>query len=214
MIVKSQYAFIFLTMMLLHACSVKGPVHFYGGQPLAENETAQLTVPAPITVVKIDGRDVDIPSTEEGTYEIYLLPGEHTIQFKYALYWGDNVSGMLVTSEDVGVNSQFKAGEKYKIDYVAPKGQEEAYEMAQTFKAVLKDESTGNQVASVPLTELTLKSINTAEPVNVSRPETLTADSAVNEDPVKRLKFWWLLTNEEQRKEFKTWMKAAEKLQP
>ena len=100
----AQRIFIVFSVIWLQACSsVSGPVHFYSGQPRPDNQTARLKVPAAITVVKIDGKKVEVPSKDDGFYQVYLLPGLHRIDFKYDLSWGDNVSGMLIRSDVVGV---------------------------------------------------------------------------------------------------------------
>lgn len=139
----------------LQACStVEGPIHFYPGQIRPGNETIRLQVPAPITVVKIDGRKIDVPSENEGFYEIYLLPGVHRIDFKYELSWGDEVSGILVKSDVVGVESQFFAGKNYELSYPVPTEQEEAYHMALKFEAQLHELESGRRVTSRPIAEL------------------------------------------------------------
>jgi len=209
---------------------VDGPVHFYSGQPRHNSETARLQIPGPITVKKIDGKKVDVPSIDDGFYEIYLLPGIHRIDFKYEQYWGDNISGMLMKSDVVGVETRFFAGMNYELTYPVPNSEEEADEIASQFKAKLLEKKTGRQVASrstAELDEFRIKtpiiysSGNATQPkVNhapitksiggVTVPTNINADTAVREDTVKRMKFWWLMANEEERKRFKEWMKSAE----
>ena len=41
-------------------------------------------------------------------------------------------------------------------------------------------------------------------------PADINAENAVHEDSVKRLKFWFLMANEKERKLFKKWMKSIE----
>ena len=237
--IQSMCLLLFALVGLQACSSVEGPVHFYSGQARSNSETARLNVPAPLTVVKIDGREVEVPSKNEGFYEIYLLPGVHRIDFKYELSWGDEVSGMLVKSEVVGVESQFFAGKLYELTYPVPTELEEAYGMTRDFKAQLQEKDTGRQIASRPTTELnefrskspvaksmsdttqlkakplptvetfgatTTKNINAA----VQVPTDIKADTVVREDAVKRLKFWWLIANEEERNLFKKWMKSVE----
>ena len=145
---KIQRTFLLLFALLwLQACStVSGPVHFYSGQPRPHSETARLRVPGPITVKKIDGRAVEVPSIEEGFYEIYLLPGLHRIDFRYELYWGDGATGMMMKSDVVGVETRFYAGLNYELSYPVPKEQDEAYEMALKFKAMSDDGVDGRAV--------------------------------------------------------------------
>lgn len=257
---KIQYILSLLLLLGLQACSsVEGPVHFYAGQPRPPAETAQLKVPAALTVVKIDGREVKVPSQTEGYYAIYLLPGVHRVDFKYELSWGDNDSGMLVKSDVVGVESQFFAGKKYELVYPVPTEEEEAFWMARRFKAQLVEMDTGRQIATRPTTELNAirskaamadpgsatiqanvkpvtttgstgdmvptdfnadiglpkdtdkhKPEATVDSTGVAVPANINEESAVREDSVKRLKFWWLMANEEERSRFKKWLKFLE----
>ncbi|MCK5385606.1 MAG: DUF2057 family protein [Gammaproteobacteria bacterium] len=231
MTLKTQHILLLFSLIWIQSCStVSGPVHFYSGQPRHNSETARLHIPGPITVKKIDGKKVDVPSIDDGFYEIYLLPGIHRIDFKYELYWGDNISGMLMESDVVGVETRFFAGMNYELTYPVPNDEEEADEMTSQFKAKLLEKKTGRQVASrstAELDEFRIKtpikysSGNATQPkVNhapitksiggVMVPTDITADTAVREDTVKRMKFWWLMANEEERKRFKEWMKSAE----
>ena len=82
---------LFFSLIWLVACSVSGPVHVYPGKPRPRDEIAQVRVPGPISVTEIDKQKVEVPSQEDGFYEIYLLPGLHRIDFKYDLYVGDNI---------------------------------------------------------------------------------------------------------------------------
>ena len=227
---KIQKILFLLLVVGLQACnSVPGPVHFYSGQPQPESKTAHLRVPGPITVVKIDGRKIKVPSDEDKYYDIYLLPGVHRVDFKYEMAWGDNTSGMLIRSEIVGVESRFYAGKTYELVYRKPSDLDDAYDniMGNEFKARLVEKDTGRSVASRSVSELnefrmaivsTEKSVvsEQVKPVPsmdtniVSTPKDIDADTAAREDAVKRLKFWWLMANKEERKQFKQWLESIE----
>ena len=140
---------------------MSGPVHFYEGAPRPDNETAKILVPGPITVEKIDGKEVDVPSIEEGHYEIYLLPGVHRIDFRYELFWGDPISGMMVTTDDEAFETLFNAGTVYKITYTPPKDAEEAYWLTGSINARLIESETNRKVESHPAGELDEKGITT-----------------------------------------------------
>jgi uncharacterized protein YccT (UPF0319 family) len=60
-----------------------------------------------------------------------------------------------------------------------------------------------NPVVDVNKLEPTKQSTEPAQPLP-------SADTAVKEDTVKRLKFWWLMSNESEREEFKRWMKTVD----
>jgi uncharacterized protein YccT (UPF0319 family) len=210
-----------IAVSLLISCSVTGPVRFYSGPPRPLDQLAIVKVPAAITVRSIDGQKVKSPSMETGTYELQLEPGHHLIAFRYYLNWVTGDSGMMVASKDVGVDTVFEAGKTYEIRYKVPRNADEAYDFMTSFDATLVDLSSGQQYNSYEIqnldTILAAKRLGvnaTASQVGVpaattTPAPTLSADAAVKEDPVKRLKFWWLMANEQQRKEFSQWMKTA-----
>ena len=211
-----------LSALLLMACSPTGPVRFYSGPPLPENKLAIVSVPGPITVRSIDGQEVKSPSQETGSYELHLQPGHHLIDFRYDLYWGTNDTGMMVTSKDTGVDAVFEAGKTYEIRYKVPSNADEAKNYLSDFHATLVDRSSGQVYSSYEIQNLdavlAAKKMNepAASTANTSTATqaapimpTSTADAAVKEDPVKRLKFWWLMANANERKQFKEWMKTA-----
>ena len=232
MTLENQRIFLILfSLIWIQACTVvSGPVHFYSGQPRNKSETARLSIPGPITVMKIDGRKVDVPSIDEGFYEIYLLPGIHRIDFKFEQYWGDNLDGIYIKSNVVGVESHFFAGKNYELTYPIPKGPDEAFEMSFQFKAKLVETKTGRQVASRSTAELDEFRIRApithsnegiiqskVKPVPIVEftgsntvPTDINADTAARKDAVKRMKFWWLMANEKERSRFKDWMKSVE----
>jgi uncharacterized protein YccT (UPF0319 family) len=214
-----------VALVWLAACSTSGPVHFYSGEPRPASQTAHVIVPGPITVFAIDGKKVDVPSQEDGSYNIYLLPGVHRIDFRYELYWGSAVSGMIVQSDKVGVETRFAAGKTYEIKYPVPNDETDAHELAANFKASLIERETGRQVAARPVEQLDAHGVKTAlvqpskpaqpvsspEPSHTSAPPAgIDAATAAHEDAVKRLKFWWLMASPEERAQFKGWMKSVE----
>ena len=216
-----------LLFAFLHACAVQDPVQLYSGPKRPAEETVHLRVPGPITVVKLDGKEVDVPSLENDYYNIYLLPGLHRIDFKYVLFWGDNTSGMVVASDVVAVETRMSAGKTYTLTYHEPATEEEAYEMSQAFKATLVEQGTGRKVASRTPEELNIQGITTTlitQPMGTSAsqpagqsanttgitPPGIDAGTAAHEDAVKRLKFWWLIANQDERKEFKQWLQTLE----
>jgi uncharacterized protein YccT (UPF0319 family) len=215
---------VFFSAMLVMACSPTGPVRFYSGPPQPKDKLAIIVVPAPITVRSIDGQEVDSPSKESGSYEVQLTPGHHLIAFRYELFWGTNDSGTLIKSHEVGVDAEFEAGKTYAIRYKVPSSTSEAADFRTDFTATLVDQSGGQQYRSYVIRNmdnvLAAKRIGTAaattNPATAAatiRPSAaspgLSADAAEKANPVKRLKFWWLMANEQERKQFTQWMKTA-----
>jgi uncharacterized protein YccT (UPF0319 family) len=205
------------------ACAPTGPIRFYPGPPQPTEKLAIVSVPGPLSVLSIDGQTIKSPSQETGSYDLQLPPGHHLIAFRYDLYWGTTETGMMVKSKPTGVDAVFEAGKTYEIRYKVPRNADEASNYLTDFAATLIDQSTGQQYSSYEIRDLNkalaAKKINQGmsastqianpAPVVAGSNPVLNADSAVKEDPVKRLKFWWLMANAQERKQFTEWMKTA-----
>jgi len=211
-----------LLAIFMSACSATGPLRFYEGPPKPPDQLAIVIVPAAITVRSIDGKSVDSPSKVSGTYQLQLLPGFHLIAFRYEYYWGTNDSGRLIKSKQIGVDAVFDAGVTYTLKYKEPQDKEGAEDLALHFSTTLVNDQTNQSYTSYEVENPTAvfaakRNSNGQSPVvqtdNAAHGETKSmtdqADQAVSQDPVKRLKFWWLMSNDKQRKEFTDWMKGA-----
>lgn len=224
-----------LSPLVLMACSVKGPIKYYEGPTRPDDQIAIVTVPAAISMRSIDGKDVKSPSKESGTYDVQLPPGHHLIVFRYYNYWPYGDAGIMIKSKDVGINTTFEAGKHYVISYPVPQRLEEAENFFSDFSATMVDTSSGKKFSSFEVNDqsslfaqikgyfssdsgtnkATATTTADAAPAVAAATMTATAataasaDAAVKEDPVKRLKFWWLMANESERKEFTEWMKNA-----
>lgn len=201
---------VFLAGILLQACTPTGPVKFYEGAARPAGQIARVKVPGPITVLEIDGREIRSPSTDEGFYELQLPPGAHRLTFRYELYWGSSVSGMIIKSDPVEINHNFAAGKVYELVYEKPASEDEAYTLADDFKATLVETDGSTRIVSRSPDERSVLpppstgAITTRTPV-VANPMP-GAQEAVNEDAVKRLKFWWLMADEAERDAFRKWI--------
>ncbi len=201
--------FLFLAVILLQACAPTGPVKFYEGMTRPAGQIARVKVPGPITALEIDGRKIHSPFTEEGFYELHLPPGAHRLIFKYELYWGSADSGMIIKSDPIEFNHNFAAGKVYELVYKKPASEDEAYTMANDFQATLVDADGSTRVVSRSLDERTVAPASFSEPATTKTPVANlmpSAEQAVNEDAVKHLKFWWLMTDEAERDEFRKWI--------
>lgn len=216
---KYRATLLLVLSALLMACSATGPVRFYSGPPKQKDQLAIVEVPAAISVLSIDGKAVDSPSKESGSYEVQLEPGFHLIEFRYVLFWGTYESGKLVKSKNTGVDAVFEAGKTYAIRYKKPQDADEAEDFFNDFKANLVDLSSGKQYSSYEIKDLEatlaahqakMQAASQAPAVTTGTGSSLpNAETATNADPLKRLKFWWLMANQQERKEFTQWMKTA-----
>lgn len=217
---RYRITLLFILSALLMACSATGPVRFYSGPPKPADQLAIVKVPAPITVLSIDGKAVDAPSIESGSYELQLEPGFHLIEFRYEYFWGSRDSGLFVKSKHTGVDAVFEAGNRYAIRYKKPQDASEAEDFFSDFHAKLVNLSTGKQYSSYVIKNLeamlaarqaqtkTKASAQVSATANAG-PAMPSAAAATKADALKRLKFWWLMANQQQRKQFRHWMKTA-----
>lgn len=228
--------FIFTCSIIVTACSV-GPVRTYEGAPKSRDQVAHVVVPGAVSLDSVDGKDFSSPPDQTRTYDIELLPGRHVLAFRYAALWGPPDSETLVTSNYAAFDATFAAGQTYQLEYEVPKDEYDAIERKNTFKPVLVLSGTNQKLASrqlygsdalrqtlaemnaqaaVPQVQVSkpVVDVNKLEPAQPSATATQTplpgADAAVKEDTVKRLKFWWLMSNEKEREEFLRWMKTAD----
>lgn len=214
----------FLVLILsafLYACSATGPVRFYSGPQKPKAQLAIITVPAALAVDSIDGKPVDSPSKLSGTYEVELEPGFHLIDFRYYKFWGDNLTGMMIKSSPTGVDANFEAGHNYTIRYKKPQDYSEAQNFLSDFNAQLVDLSSGKTYNSYVVDDLSAALASarakhqtvSSQADNTANAESHTgmpdAKTATTGNPVKHLKFWWLMANPQQRKAFMDWMKSA-----
>lgn len=221
----TRFLLLLLAGITLQACAPTGPVKFYEGANRPDDQIAKVMVPGPITVKSIDGRPVKVPSKESGFYELHLPPGKHLVAFKYELYWGSEVSGLMVKSSLVAVDNNFEAGKVYELTYPRPENEDQAFAMSQEFSANLVDRQTGEKTASYAIDSADTAMLAFSKQTPASGPSAATspaqgsaasstpvtgalpdADQAAREDAVKRLKFWWLMASEAERKEFQKWM--------
>ncbi len=227
--------FILTCAMLFVACSVE-PIRSYDGSPKPADQIARVIVPGAVSLESIDGKSFSSPPDQTSNYEIELLPGRHVLAFQYIVLWGPHDSTTLVTSNYATFDASFTAGQTYRLEYEVPKDEYDAIERKNSFKPVLhlsgtnqklvSRQSYGSAALKQSLTEMNTQAslpavqvsnpvvdINKLEPTKQgteSAQSLPSADTAVKEDTVKRLKFWWLMSNESEREEFKRWMKSVD----
>jgi uncharacterized protein YccT (UPF0319 family) len=117
-----------------------------------------------------------------------------------------------VESEDYAVRAELKPGHSYVMQYQAPKSKTEAFRFTRSMKITLVDEQDGTQFAILPANHPGLYQLATTPPAAPAAAASSLAQQEQNvmqEDPLKRLKFWWLMAEEKDRQAFLEWMKSA-----
>ena len=200
-----------LTGIILQACTPTGPVRLYDDATKTPDQIARVKVPGPVTMLRVDNRKVRSPSKDEGFYELHLDPGVHRLTFEYKLYWGTTIDGMMIVSEPAVITHNFVAGKVYELVYEEPGSLDEADDMARNFQATLVEVGGDARIVSHSNTDLAAVPLYSSGPAAASTPDIAapmpSAEQAVNEDAVKRLKFWWLMASDAERDEFRKWMK-------
>jgi len=235
-----QYTNIFILActLLLSACLTSGPVQSYSGSPRQDSQIARLVVPSAVSLDSIDGEEFSSPPDSTGKYEIHLLPGRHILVFKYMVNWGDPVSETLITSNLAAFDAIFDSGKVYKLEYSAPQSELEAIELKNKFIPIISLSGSVQRLQSrripdreaIMISVREMKSQTGLNDIKVSKPVVdinklnsedrqsagtrskpiPDVETAVKEDTVKRLKFWWLMSNEKEREEFREWMKSVD----
>jgi uncharacterized protein YccT (UPF0319 family) len=232
---RLKYLFILTCSLLLAACTV-GPVRTYEGSPKSTDQIARVIVPGAVSLDSVDGKDFSSPPDQERSYEIELLPGRHILAFRYVVLWGSSDSPALITSNYAAFDTSFTAGETYRLEYEVPKDEYDAIERKNKFEPVLRVTSSNqkltsriisgpdalrasvaemNAQTSIPLVAVSkpvvdVNKLEAAEKSAMQAQALPDADTAVKEDTVKRLKFWWLMSNDSEREEFMRWMKSVD----
>ena len=198
---------------------------------LADAEVARLEVPSALTLLTADGEKVASVQAHE-TYEVHLIPGPRRLRFAYEKNWGNPTTYDWVYSDHV-VEIVFtaQAGVLYRADYPRPQNRNAARRLADDLR-VWVDSPDGTRVESrqvgphgSPLARLIGWEAGTSggdEPAtgaaapaaaaavgssagnSVDQAEALLAE----QDALQRLKLWWKLASEEERRQFQEWVEA------
>ena len=230
-------AFLFgIIPFILNACTTTGPIQSYSGPSMPHEQIARIMVPGAISLDSIDGKEFSSPPEQNKPYEIQVLAGRHILVFKYMVAWGSSVSGTVITSNLAAFDETFEAGKSYQLSYKIPGDEYEAIRLSSQFRPELTGTNSPEKFLSriiknrdaikVSVMELNtqpdlMSGISAKKPVvdinkvNAGIKATTQqplpdVETAARENPVKRLKFWWLLSNEAERAEFKQWMNSVQ----
>lgn len=134
--------FVLLISLTLLGCTSDKIVKTYDGKVLAKDEVAVLTAPQNITLLSVNGKEVQQYLLSNLDVNYALKAGENLVVFKYESIWSkakrDEETGArvdVVESEPLEVRIMSKPGAKYNFSFVPASNLREAKELAATFVA-------------------------------------------------------------------------------
>lgn len=154
---KCYRSFIILLLLLFFAACTASQrvVKTYEGPTLPEDELARLEVPEDIKIVQIDGIQQKTYLLDNLALTYSLLPGEHSIVYRYASIWartkqsGDDTNTARVENIESDlrqVTMVFQPAQSYTFSFKQPSNKREAAIVAQQFSAAIVD-ANGRKVA-------------------------------------------------------------------
>lgn len=159
MLLRQSFIFlIFILSLTLLGCTSDKIVKTYEGKGLDEKSIAVLTAPENITILSVNGLDVQQYLLSNLNVNYGLKTGENLVVFKYESIWSrarrDEETGArvdVVESEPLEVLINAKPGEKYNFSFIAATNVREARELASGFSAQVLDKSKNLIAESMPV---------------------------------------------------------------
>jgi uncharacterized protein YccT (UPF0319 family) len=210
--------------LLLIGCAGTGNViQTPGTSSLADGEVARLEIPYALTLLSVDGEQVASPRSD-GSSKARLLPGTRRLHFAYEKNWGNpDTYDWVYSAHVVEIELNAQPGDLYRAGYPEPANRRAAVELARDLRVWI-DSSEGTRAASQqiaaygsPLTRLIRSdSGESASGAAVASASTAAAGDSVDQaeallaeqDALQRLKLWWKLASDGQRKDFQQWIET------
>lgn len=203
-----------LTMV---ACSSNKVVKTYDGKALANESIAVLNAPENITVLSVNGKDVQQYLLSNLNVNYGLKPGENLVVFKYESIWSkakrDEESGSrvdIVESEPLEVLIKARAGVDYHFNFLPAKNVREAKELAAAFSAQILDENKGLVAESVALNTYLNEKESVAQQEEKLYQENKVAENnqskAEDKTVLDSLKEIWPTASADEKKAFLVWV--------
>ncbi|MDH3716423.1 MAG: DUF2057 domain-containing protein, partial [Gammaproteobacteria bacterium] len=207
-------------------CAGKGNViQTPGTSSLADDAVARVEIPYALTLLAVDGEQVAAPRSDSSS-RARLMPGTRRLRFAYEKNWGNpDTYDWVYSAHVVEIELRARPGVLYRAGYPEPANRHEAVKLAVDLRMWV-DSPDGTRVASrtgaphgSPLTRLIRSNSGAATSYtaaasapaaasgtgdSVDQAEALLSD----QDALQRLKLWWKLASDEQRKAFQQWIKT------
>ena len=218
MLIRHTHRLLILMFSLtIVACSSNKIVKTYDGKALANESIAILNAPENITVLSVNGNDVQQYLLSNLAVNYGLKPGDNLVVFKYESIWSkvkrDEESGSrvdVVESEPLEVLIQAIAGADYNFNFVPAKNIREAKELADDFSVQILDKNKNLVAESVALnTYLSKKASLAQEEKKMFREDEVKEKHNINAGNItvlESLKEIWPTASADEKKAFLVWV--------
>tara|TARA_R110002167_G_scaffold33311_2_gene107009 strand:+ start:603 stop:1235 length:633 start_codon:yes stop_codon:yes gene_type:complete len=203
--------------IFLFGCASDKIVKTYKGKVLTEDAIAVLTAPENITLLSVNGSEVQQYLLSNLSVDYGLQAGENLVVFKYASIWSkatrDEESGSrvdVVESLPLEVLINAEPGAKYSFNFVSASNVREARAIASNFIAQVVDGNKNVITESVALNthqKAKDKLVREQQALLLSKGAAVSDnDGLINTSVIERLKQLWPLANAEEKKAFLVWV--------
>lgn len=183
-------------------------------------ELARLQIPHALTLLSVDGEKLDSVRSPND-YEVALKPGLRRLRFVYEKEWGNpNTYDWVYSEQVVEIAFEMRPGVVYRAGYPAVANRYEAARMARDLRVWI-DAPDGTRTSSQQVAlygspfmrllrsegndeNITAGAATGAASGTAGNPD-LSAAAASEHDALQRLKLWWNLASNEQRRAFLLW---------
>lgn len=213
----SLKALIFFMSLILFGCASDKIVKTYEGKALSNDAIAILNAPENITLLSVNGIEVQQYLLSNIDVNYGLKMGENIVVFKYESIWSkakkDQETGSrvdVVESEPLEVRILAKPGSKYNFSFLPANNVREAKQLASNFSAQIVDEQKNLIAESVAL-----NTYQTEKEQRLQKEQAMLLDkktvktTSVNIDDlpiIEQLKVLWPSANADEKKAFLLWV--------
>ncbi len=218
--VLRPWALALVASLTLAACSSSPVVRTYEGEVREATEVARVLKAGDLEIVQIDGKAQKSYLLDNDAMEYELLPGTHTIVFRYSKLWalpGNKDIGEKraeeIESELLAVTFEAQPGDTYHFEVPQLKTRETVEQFARAPELRLLTEAGHTVAESAPWSESagSRADMVAAEPVSFPETGDVAADSLASVapgaelPPLEALKILWSKASADEKKEFLRW---------
>lgn len=206
-----KYSVLVFTMIFLSACAGTEYTRLYEGDTRPDNEVVKLFVPYELEIVIIDNQEFKTPYTPDGKYQIDLLPGKHNIKLSYKEFWGVSTGGAVVVSDIFYFDFVTVAGTQYEFKHNGPNNLARANLDNSVSDITVWLSLTGSEqkiqaTRRVAYGSYLNRTIGIVDKVETQGSSVIA--TTAQQDPLKKLQYWWKMADDKKRQFFKEWLIA------
>jgi uncharacterized protein YccT (UPF0319 family) len=196
-----------VSLALLGGCAAPGPVKLYDGPERKPAELVRISVPEPVEVMAVDGREPP-GNFLHNSPDLLLLPGEHVLSLRYVeLFQIDAENHEVVRSRQAALRFSGAAGSSYRLTVPPLSGLDAAKKFAASPVFTLVNPQTGEKTQSVAIRSYAEASLIDTLDNAFASSQAQKSQGDSNLDVVKDV--WARMTTEE-RKAFRAWIEQQD----